>query len=142
MESTSMKQSSVLGREYLRELEAEATATRACLENVPMENPDWKPHEKSMPVGYLANMVVEIPRWIQYTIERGVIDFGTFDHVKINTTEELVAVFDKNMTAVRTALEGITDEGLKETFTLQNHGKVLMSLPKDESISQSINHMV
>jgi uncharacterized damage-inducible protein DinB len=137
-----MKPSSVLGAEYLRELEAEAAATRACLENVPMEKADWKPHEKSMPLGYLATMVAEIPKWIQYTIEKGNIDFGTFDHAKVSTTEELVAAFDKNMTAVRAALASVTDDGLKETFSLQNQGKVLMSSPKDESISQSINHMV
>src|SRR5262245_47801509 len=105
MQSTSMKASSVLGGEYLRELESEAAATRACLQNVPMEKADWKPHEKSMPLGYLATMVAEIPKWIQYTIEKGDIDFGTFDHVTINTTEELVAAFDKNMAAVRKALE-------------------------------------
>ena len=142
MQSTSMKTSSVLGGEYLRELEAEETATRACLERVPMEKADWKPHDKSMPLGYLASMIAEMPKWIQYTVEKGEIDFGTFEHDKIETTDQLVAAFDKNMTAVRKALESATDEGLKETFSLKNQGKVLFSSPKGESISQSINHLV
>ena len=143
MQSSSPKaSSSVLAAEYLRELEAEAAATRACLENVPMEKADWKPHDKSMPLGYLAAMIAEMPKWIQYTIEKGEIDFGSFDHEKIETTHQLVAAFDINMAAVRDALKSVTDEGLKETFSLKNKGKLLMSLPKDESVSQSINHLV
>ena len=100
---TSPKASSVLAAEYLRELESEATATRACLEKVPMDKADWKPHDKSMPLGYLASMIAEMPKWIQHTAEKGEIDFGTFQHEKIETTDQLVAAFDANMTAVRTA---------------------------------------
>ena len=142
MQSTSPKASSVLAAEYLRELEAEAAATRACLANTPMEKADWKPHEKSMPLGYLAAMIAEMPKWIQYTIEKGEIDFGTFQHDKIETTDQLVAAFDTNMAAVRRPLESLTEAGLKETFSLKNKGKLLFSSRKDESISQSINHLV
>ena len=142
MQTTSMKSSSVLGAEYIRELESEARATRECLERVPMDKSDWKPHEKSMPLGYLAMMVAEIPKWILYTIEKGEIDFGSFEHAKLETTEDLITAFDKNMVDVRKAFETLTDEGLKETFSLKNKGELLFSSPKDESISQSINHLV
>jgi len=142
MQSTSMKSSSVIGAEYARELESEVRATRECLEKVPMDKPDWKPHEKSMPLNYLAMMIAEMPKWIQYIIEKGEIDFGTFEHSPIKTTEELVKAFDSNIDAVRKSLEGLTDEGLKETFALKNKGDLLFSSPKDESISQSINHLV
>ena len=46
--------SSTIAAELLRELESEAKATRECLQQVPMEDPDYKPHERSMPLGYLA----------------------------------------------------------------------------------------
>jgi uncharacterized damage-inducible protein DinB len=142
MQSTAEKTTSVIAAEYLRELESEARATRECLEQVSMDQPDWKPHEKSMPLGYLAMMVAEIPKWITYTIENGEIDFGTFEHSKIETTEQLISAFDENMTNVRKALSTLTDAGLKETFSLKNQGQLLFSSPKDESISQSINHLV
>jgi uncharacterized damage-inducible protein DinB len=142
MQSSTMKPSSVLAAEYLRELESEVRATRECLEKVPMDDPEWKPHEKSMPLGYLAMMVAEIPKWIQYTIENGEINFGTFEHSKIDTTEGLITAFDKNMDAVRKAFESLTDDGLKETFSLKNKDELLFSSPKGESISQSINHLV
>ena len=142
MQSSTMKPSSLLSAEYLRELESEVRATRECLEEVPMDDPEWKPHEKSMPLGYLAMMVAEIPKWIQYTIEKSEIDFGSFEHSKIETREELVTAFDKNMEAVRRAFENLTNEGLQETFSLKNKGELLFSSLKYESISQSINHLV
>jgi len=134
--------SSVIAAEYLRELESESRATRECLEQVPMDQSEWKPHEKSMPLGYLAMMVAEIPKWIQYTIENGEIDFGTFEHSKIDTTDQLIEAFHKNMANAREALNGLSDEGLKETFSLKNQGELLFSSPKRESISQSINHLI
>ncbi|HEX6125416.1 MAG TPA: DinB family protein [Pyrinomonadaceae bacterium] len=142
MQSSSMKAASVIAAEYLRELESEARATRECLEQVPMDKADWKPHEKSMPLNYLAAMIAEMPKWIQYTIEKGEIDFGTFEHAEIKTTEDLVSAFDNNMVAVRKSLAGVTDDGLKETFSLRNKGELLFSSRKDETISQSINHLV
>lgn len=142
MENSSAKTVTILGAEYLRELEAEARATRECLENVPLERFDWKPHEKSMQLGYLALLVAEIPKWIQHMIEHSEIDFATFEHFQAKTKEELVAHFDQNMDAARKALCGVTEEGLKEDFHLKNQGQLLFTSPKDESISQSINHMV
>jgi len=142
MQSPTKRSSSIIGSELLRELESEARASRECLEQVPMDNPDWKPHEKSMPIGYLAMMVAEIPKWIQYTIEKGEIDFGSFEHSKIESTEGMTSAFDENMVAVRKAFESLTDEGLNETFSLKNKGELLFSSPKGESISQSINHLV
>jgi uncharacterized damage-inducible protein DinB len=142
MQSSAMKASSVLGAEYIRELEAEVRATRECLEKVPMDKADWKPHEKSMQIGYLAMLVADIPRWIQYTIEQSVIDFATYEQFKATTAEQLVVHFDESVAAAKKALENITDEGLKETFYLKNNGQELFRSPKDESIMQSINHLV
>ena len=83
MQSSAERTSSVITNEYLRELESEARATRECLAQVPFDEPDWKPHEKSMPLNYLAAMIAEMPKWITYIIEEGNIDFGTFEHAKI-----------------------------------------------------------
>ena len=58
------------GTEYMKELEAEATATRKCLERVPEKLFDWKPHQKSMTLGYLALLVAEVPKWITHMIEK------------------------------------------------------------------------
>ena len=40
---------------FLEQLEREAASTRLALQRVPEGHNDWKPHEKSMPLGYLAS---------------------------------------------------------------------------------------
>ena len=130
------------GQEYLKELEAETRATRACLERIPIELSDWRPHEKSMTLGYLALLVAEIPKWITYMIEKSEIDFATFDHFKPKTTAELVTHFDENVAGAKKALEHISNDEFSEPFYLKNQGHVLYSSPKKENIGLSINHMV
>ena len=45
----------------LAELDREVERSRWALEQVPEGKYDWKPHEKSMIFGYLADMVATIP---------------------------------------------------------------------------------
>ncbi|RPI07117.1 MAG: damage-inducible protein DinB [Ignavibacteriae bacterium] len=131
-----------LHREFLKELEAEATASRRCLERIPEKLFDWKPHERSMSMYSLSQMVADFPRWIKYIVETPEIDFATYPQIQPKTTSDLVKLFDDNLKGVKAALEHVSDEALSEPFSLKNNGKVLMSSPKKESISSSINHLV
>jgi hypothetical protein len=142
MQSTSMKASSALAAEYIRELESEVRATRDCLKAVPLDNPDYKPHDKSMPLGYMAILVADIPRWIQYAIEKGEVDFATYPQAQATSSDELVAHFDRSVDAAKRALTEASDARLKETFYLRNDGQELMKAPIDETVMSSINHMV
>lgn len=142
MQSTSMKTESFLAGQFIRELESEVRATRECLAEVPMEKADWKPHDKSMPLGYLALLVADIPRWIQYAIEKGEVNFATYEQFKGETAEELVAHFESSVEAAKKALQNVTDEELKESFYLKRGEQQLMESPKDETVMQSINHLV
>jgi uncharacterized damage-inducible protein DinB len=134
--------SSVIAAEYLRELESEEKATRECLAEVPMDQPKYKPHERSMELGYLATLTGDIPRWIQYIIEKRLVDFETYPQNQPATTDELVAMFDENMRLARTALKSLKDEDLSKEFQLKHGEKLLMATPVGESISSAINHMV
>lgn len=130
------------GVEYAKELDAEAIATRKCLERVPESLWAWKPHEKSMTMGYLVFLVAEIPKWISYSIEHTVIDFVTFTHDQPKTTAELVANYDKYIEGARKALKKVSNEALSETFYLKNNGQILFSSPQKENISSTLNHWV
>ena len=127
---------------YIKELEAEVTATRKCLERIPESLYDWKPHEKSMAMGYLALLVAEIPKWITHMIEKSEIDFASFEHFKPTNAAELVAHFDENVKGAKKALSLIKEGELAEPFSLKNQGKLLYSSPKKENIESTINHMV
>jgi len=137
-----MTDKNLLGSMFLNELESEITACRKCLERIPMSLTDWKPHEKSMTMGYLSLLVAEMPKWIQHTIDPGVIDFATWKHFQPKTSTDLVNHFDENIRGAKAALQNSSDEKLSELFYLKNSGQVLMSTPKKESIGQTINHLV
>src|SRR5882672_7093257 len=98
------------GEEYLKELEGEATATRKCLERIPEKLYDWKPHEKSMTMGYLALLVAEIPKWITNMIEKSEIDFATFEHFKPKNAAELVSHFEENLQGAKNALRQVSNQ--------------------------------
>jgi len=127
---------------FLKELDTESTATRKCLERIPENLFDWKPHEKSMTMGYLALLVAEIPKWITQMLEKSEIDFASFQHFKPKNTSELVSHFDENIQGAKNALSHVSDQALLEPFFLKNQGQVIFSSPKKENIGSSINHLV
>ena len=48
----------------IAELDREVPRSRRALAEVPAGKYDWKPHDKSMIFGYLANMVATMPSWV------------------------------------------------------------------------------
>jgi uncharacterized damage-inducible protein DinB len=132
----------VLASYYLSELNHEYKSTRACLERIPGELFEYKPHPKSMTLGYLCQLVAEIPLWVAYMINVGEIDFVTFKHDNPKTTEELVACFEKNMKAGREALASTDDQKLQAPFTLKANGKELYTSKKIIDIGTTMNHWV
>jgi uncharacterized damage-inducible protein DinB len=134
--------SHAIGLEFWKELEAEAPATRKCIEAISETLYSWKPHEKSMKMGSLVLIVAEIPKWITTMVEGQEIDFATFPHFEAKTTAEMVKHFDENLKAAKNALENVSDEALDESFYLKNQGQVLFTSPKKANIAPSINHLV
>ena len=127
---------------FLHELNAEYKATRACLERISEETFEFKPHPKSMNMGYLVLLVAEIPLWIKHMVTDGEIDFVTFKHITPKNTRELVDHFEGNMQAAREALEKTDDEALQAPFVLKANGQVLYSAPKIVDIGTTLNHWV
>src|SRR3990167_9295790 len=131
-----------LGKLYLDELNAEALASRKCIEGYKAELFDYVPHEKSTKMGYLAMMTAEIPRWITVAIEDGVVDFATWKGAQFTTAEDLLKILDENIGKVRKVLADVTDERLGEKFTLQNGEQILMTSTLKEMVGSTINHWV
>jgi uncharacterized damage-inducible protein DinB len=131
-----------IGKMFLAELLMEASASRKCVERVTPELYMWKPHEKSMEMGYLTLLLADIPRWITYSIEKGEIDFVTWEKYKLSTTEDLLKYFDKNIEDAKSALSKVSDKELEEVFYLKAGGKELMKDSKKNTIGSTINHWV
>jgi uncharacterized damage-inducible protein DinB len=130
------------GKTYLKELEAEVTATRKCLERIPMESFNFKPHETSMAMGYLTLLVTDIPRWIAVIIEQSELDFATDERFTPSAAGDVVKRFDENVQRAKKALSSVQDEALQNSFSLKNSGQVLHSAAKISQLEQTVNHMV
>ena len=132
--------------EFLKaELERETERSRRALEQVPEGKYDWKPHEKSMIFGYLANMVATIPTWVAMQINQDELDVAPadgskFEQKKLNTTAEFIEALDKAAAGARSAFEKTTDEHLKTYWRLLARGTVVLDAPRYEMIQDTINH--
>ena len=128
--------------QFLAELEAEVPATRKCLERIPETLYEWRPHEKSMTLGYLTLLVAEIPMWLSAMIQTREIDFRTFKHFQAKNTAEMVSHFDENVQAAKQAFQELAIEDLDKPFVLKNGDQILFSSPLIENISSTLNHWV
>ena len=134
--------SSLKTQSYLQELNFEYKSTRTCLERIPESLFEYKPHPKSMNMGYLVLLIAEIPLWIKHMISDGEIDFVTFKHFSPKTTAELINHFEENMEGARKALNETDDEKLQEPFSLKSNGQVLYTSRKIVDIGTTLNHWV
>ena len=135
--------SNTLTQAFIAELKAESIATRKCLERIPESIYDFKPHPKSMAMGYLVLLVADIPRWIALSIKDSVIDFATFKQFQLSTSTALLKYFEENLRDAEKALTKSDDESLSsELFYLKNGGQELFHETKMENVGSSINHWV
>jgi uncharacterized damage-inducible protein DinB len=121
-----------LATAFLAELENEAKTARACLERVPADKFDWKPHEKSMTMGRLASHVAEMFGWTKQSLTQDTLDFATGDYTPFEpkTTEELLTFFDDHIAAAKEVLNGATDETFMTPWTMRNGEQVYFTMPK------------
>jgi len=128
----------------LDELEAETERTRRALEQVPAGKHDWKPHERSMQFGYLADMVATMPSWVTMMVKQPELDINPGGprppRETLNTSSDHVAALDTAMAAAREALQSTTDEHLMTKWRLLAGGTVVMEQPRYEVIRDTINH--
>lgn len=136
------RMSNMLTTAFIKEMQAEYSATKKCLERIPADLYAYQPHPKSMNLGYLSLLVAEIPLWISTAITKGEVDFTTFRHFELGTSQALIAHFETNFKGATDALQQTSDEALEGPFVLRNGDTVLMRQTKNECVSSSINHWV
>ena len=130
---------------FLEELNREVERSRGALEQVPDGKYQWKPHDKSMIFGYLADMVATMPGWVAMAISRDELDIAPTDgssvkQTPMETSAALLGGLDKSAAEARAALEKTTDEFLMTPWKLLAGGKVVMQAPRHEVIQDTFNH--
>lgn len=112
----------------LGELDHEARTTTRVLERVPRERLDWTPHPRSMSLGTLAWHIATVPGRVEQMLRAGVFDVATARPPEAQSS--FIEAFHLNLASVRACIEPLTDEALKETFTLTRGEQTIMQLPK------------
>jgi uncharacterized damage-inducible protein DinB len=130
---------------FLAELESEAAKSRRVLEEVPAGTRDWKPHEKSMPLGYLSDLVANIPSWVGMAITLNELDIAPKDGPKykpapLNTGAELAAALDTAVAQARDALQNTTDAHLETPWRLLAGGHLALEQPRSQVIRDTFLH--
>jgi uncharacterized damage-inducible protein DinB len=128
---------------FSAELERESASSRRVLERVPEDRNDWKPHEKSMPLGYLAALVASMPAWIDMMVNLDELDIASAAGVKFKpqvqrTTRELVQTLDASVARAREALRNTTDVHLMTPWKFIVSGQVVTEQPRHIMLRDSV----
>src|ERR1043166_6579781 len=132
--------------EFFREqLDREAERSRKALGQVPDGQYQWKPHERSMIFGYLADMVATMPTWVAMEIDRDELDIAPTEGQSTKkapkeTSADLVKALDEAAAEARMALEKTNDEHLETDWKLLARGNVVWQASRKEVIQDTINH--
>lgn len=129
----------------MTELDGEVERSRKALEQIPSDKNDWKPHERSMPFGYLAELVATMPSWVAMTIERDELDLRPKDGSSVRrgpfkSNAEYLAALDSTAKEARAALGKTSDDHLMTPWRLLVAGRVVSELPRQKMIQETFNH--
>jgi uncharacterized damage-inducible protein DinB len=132
---------------FLDQLEREVSASRKVLEQMPEGRNSWKPHERSMEMGYLATLVAQMPGWIAMVIASEQLDMddkkssGQFQTKPSESRDALLKLTEESYTKARAALGATTEAHLNGKWTFKMHGKALRSGPKHQEIADVFTHL-
>jgi uncharacterized damage-inducible protein DinB len=132
----------------LEELDREAGGIRKTLERVPEGKNDWKPHQKSMPLGSLATMVANMPAWLDIVVNTDELDINPPEGPKYRppawkTRKDLIDQFEASLKKGRAVLQNTTDDHLLNTnWRMLSGGKPMSEQTRYVAIRDGVlNHL-
>ena len=131
---------------FAAQLEREGAISRRVLERVPQGRPDWKPHEKSMALGYLAQLVATMPNWVAMTVRQDELDLKPlsgpgYKPPATDTAAQLLAAHEDSVARGLDALRTTTDAHLATPWKLLVAGQVVVETPRYQMIADTIAHL-
>jgi uncharacterized damage-inducible protein DinB len=131
---------------FRAQLEREASINRRVLERVPEGKGDWKPHEKSMPLGYLASLVATMPGWVTMMIRQDSLDLrpasgASYTPPDTSTNAALLKAAEDAVAGAREALAATSDAHLATPWRLLVTGRVVSEDARHNTIADTFTHL-
>lgn len=131
---------------FLEQLEVEAASTRKAVERIPEGHNSFKPHERSMELGYLAALVASMPGWIAMMIEQDETDLdgagASFRTRAVESRAELLRILEQGVEKSRRVLQNTTEEHLLKPWRLKMGGQILTEGPRYSQIREgALSHL-
>lgn len=124
-----------IAESIIPEFDHEMSGTRKTLERVRDDLLDWKAHEKSNTIGWVANHLAEIPGWVEGTLTQGEWDIHPeggerYQSPNLKSRQEILDLFDANVATARKRILETPDEEFFKTWSLVEGGKPMITMPK------------
>jgi uncharacterized damage-inducible protein DinB len=131
----------------LQDYDIEVAMTRRVLESIPEDKPDFKCHDKSMPLGILAMHVASLPvfgKTILTTPSLNMADPGhKWPDNTFTTREHALATFNANASDCRAALASLSDAQLAEPWKFSFGDHVISNSPRSLAYRHMcFNHLI
>ncbi|MFN8665772.1 MAG: DinB family protein [Gemmatimonadaceae bacterium] len=137
-----------IAQSILPEFDHEMATTRKLLERAPEAQFAWKPHEKSMSLGQLANHLAALPFWGVVTMQQVELDMNPpngegYKTPKLETAAEMLAAFDSVVSQARAAIAASTDADFMVGWSLKNGGHTIFTMPRIAVLRTFVmNHVI
>lgn len=128
------------------EFEHEAENTRKLLLAIPDSALTYKPSEISWSTGQLASHIAEVYNWYEPTFHQDVMDMAAYKYDKgdISKAANIVAKFEHNLIAARSAIQRATDDMMLVNWSMVMGGgePIFPAMPRVQVVRSFLfNHL-
>ncbi len=111
----------------LMDFDPEIASTRRVLHLIPETDPQWTPHQKSMPIGRLAMHTATLPKLCSTILSTPEMDMSKekWPDFTFESTAQLLSVLEETSQEARKHLAASSDEDLQKNWKLAFQGKTL-----------------
>ncbi|MBV9224971.1 MAG: DinB family protein [Acidobacteriaceae bacterium] len=134
-----------IAQTLLLDFDPEIANTRRTLERIPETDPQWKPHEKSMPIGRLALHVARLPEFCTRILSTDELNMAKekFPDLTFQSTAHLLTELERTAGEAKPLLAGASDDDLKKSWKLSFGDRVIVDEPRMVLYrTMFLNHMV
>jgi uncharacterized damage-inducible protein DinB len=112
----------------LLDFDSEIANTRRTLERIPENDPQWKPHEKSMPIGRLSVHTALLPQFCTRILTTPELDMDKekFPDFVFKSTAQVLSELERTAGEARSHLAASSDDDLNKNWKLSFRGQVIV----------------